>query len=189
VSGNVLHLGLCQRHGNLSTSNRQRTLVTETGEGSITFNMMCDELCPPSDASRLPGKPAVSQFEQMSISIVVQSTQWNRGPTMSCWQLHPHQKDDTEVLGKGHSLEALDTGVLDYRKESMGVKGRKGMYCRHLRGSSELSNVLAPSSFDLSERLFDRQGGFTRKGWIGWTLCTSLGPTLPHEKANTYLKK
>jgi hypothetical protein len=151
---------------------------------------MCDELCPPSDVSRLPGKPAVSQFEQMSISIVVQSTQWKRGPTMSCWQLHLHQKNDTKVLRNHHSLKALDTGVLDYRKEErMGVNGQEGMHCCHLRGSSEISNILAPSPFDLSEGLFDWQRGFTRKGWIGWTLCTSLGPTLPHKKADKHLKK
>jgi hypothetical protein len=47
---------------------------------------------------------------------------------MSCWQLHPHQKKDTDVLRNHHSLEALDTRVLDYRKESMGVNGQKGMY-------------------------------------------------------------
>ena len=49
----------------------------------------------------------------------------------------------------------------------MGVNGQEGIYiyCCHLRGSSELSNALAP--FGLSERQFDRQGGFTRKGWIG----------------------
>ena len=152
--------------------------------------MMCDELCPPSDESRLPGKPAVSQFEQMSISIVVQSTQWKRGPTMSCWQLHPGQKNDIEILKNHHSLEALDTGVLDYRKEEcMSVNRQEGMHCFHLRGSSELSNILAPSPFDLSERLFDRQGGFTMKGWIGWILCTSLGPTLPHKKPNKHMRK
>jgi hypothetical protein len=106
-------------------------------------------------------------------------------PAGNC--IHIRQKD-TEVLRNHHSLEALDTGVLDYRKESMGVNGQ-GMYCCHLRGSSELSNILAPSPFDLSERLFDREGGFTRKGWIGWTLCTSLGRTLPHKKANKHPKK
>jgi hypothetical protein len=92
---------------------------------------------------------------------------------------------------RNHSLKALDTGVLDYRKQSMGVNGQEGMYCFccHLRGSSELSNILAPSPFDISGRLFDRQGGFTRKGWIGWTLCTSLRPTSPHKKANKHLKK
>ena len=118
MSGNVMHLRFGQRHRNLSTlivsAREPRKLETIT---SVTFNMMCDELCPPSDASRLPGKPAVSQFEQMSISIVVQSTQWKSGPTMSCWQLHPHQKNDTEALKKNHSLNALDTGVLDCRKE------------------------------------------------------------------------
>jgi hypothetical protein len=135
--------------------------------------MMWDEWCPPSDASRLPGKPAVSQFEQMSMSIVKQSTQRKRGPTMSCWQLHPHQKKDTEEPEENHPLEALDAGVLDYRKgERIGVNGQQGKYCCHLRGSSTLSNVSTP--FEHSEEQSDREGGFTRKGWIGWMLCTSL---------------
>lgn len=100
------------------------------------------------------------------------------------------RKNDTEVLRNHHSLKALDTGVLDYRKKvCMSVNRQEGMHCCHLRGSSELSNILAPSPFDLSERLFDRQGGFTMKGWIGWTLCTSLGPTLSHKKHNKHLKK
>jgi hypothetical protein len=135
---------------------------------------MWEELCPPSGASRLPGKPAVSQFEQMSISIVKQSTQRKRAPTMSCWQLHPHQnKKDTEVHWEKHPLEALDPRVLDYQKDvGVGVNLQQGMYCRHLRGSSALSNVSAP--FNLSEQQFDREGRFTRKAWIGWMLCTSL---------------
>ena len=109
---------------------------------------------------------------------------------MSCWQLHPHLRNDSEVIRKNHSLNALDTGVLDCRKEeSMSVNGQEGMYRCHLRGSSELSNVLALSPFDLSERQFDRQRGFTRKGWIGWTLCTSLNAMLPYKKANKHLKK
>lgn len=94
------------------------------------------------------------------------------------------RKTTPKCSEKNRSLKALDTGVLDYRKQSMGVNEQEGMYCCHLRGSSELSNILAPSPFDLSGRLLDRQGGFTRKGWIGWTLCTSLGPTSPHKKAN-----
>jgi hypothetical protein len=87
---------------------------------------------------------------------------------------------DTEFSGENHSLEALDAGVLDYRKEEVvGVNGQQGKYCCHLRDSA---------SFDLSERLFDpwfdRKGGFTRKGWIGWMLWTSLRPTLLHKKAS-----
>ena len=35
---------------------------------------------------------------------------------MSCWQLHLHQKNDIKALRNHHPLEALDTGVLDYRK-------------------------------------------------------------------------
>jgi hypothetical protein len=108
-------------------------------------------------------------------------------PAGSCIHI---RKKDTKVLRNHHPLKALDTRMLDYRNEErMGVNGQEGMCCCHLRGSSELSNIPAPSPFDLSERLFDRQGGFTRKGWTGWTLCTSLGPTLPHKKANKHLKK
>ena len=89
---------------------------------------MWDEWCPPSDASRLPGRPAVSQFEQMSMSIVKQSTQRKRAPTMSCWQLHPHQKKDTEVPGENHPLETLDAKVLDYPKG----EGHKRQRTRHV---------------------------------------------------------
>ena len=94
----LLHLLHAQRRWNLKTSTVS-ACETETRRDkvakmeiivSVTFNIMWDELCPPSDASRLPGKPAVSQFEQMSISTVKQLTQWKRAPTMSCWQLHPH---------------------------------------------------------------------------------------------------
>lgn len=139
---------------------------------SVTFNIMWDEWCPPSDASRLPGRPAVSQFEQMSMSIVKQSTQRKRAPTMSCWQLHPHQRKDTEVYGENHPLETLDARVLDYPKgEGISVNGH-GMYCCNLRDSSALSNVSTPS--ELSKEQFDREGGFTRNGWMGWMLCTSL---------------
>ena len=70
--------------------------------GRVTFNMMWVELCPPPDASRLPGKPAISQFEQMLMSIVKQLTQWKRAPTISCRQLHPHQKKDTKVPGSNY---------------------------------------------------------------------------------------
>ena len=91
---------------------------------------------------------------------------------MSCWQLHPHLKKKIPNY-LNHSLEALDAGVLDYRKdEIVGVNGQQGKYCCHLRDSA---------SFDL---WFDRKGGFTRKGWIGWMLWTSLRPTLLHKKAS-----
>jgi len=92
---------------------------------SITFNMICAELCPPPGASRLPGNPAVSQFEQMSISIVVQSTQWKSGPTMSCWQLHPHQKNDTEVLRKNTHLKHWTPGCLTIGKKRVWVSTDK----------------------------------------------------------------
>lgn len=62
------------------------------------------------------------------------------------------------------------------------------MYCYHLRDSSALSNVPAPSNVSKELELFDREGGFTRKGWIGWILCTSLGSTL-HKKAIRCPKK
>jgi hypothetical protein len=76
------------------------------------------------------------------------------------------RKKPPEAPGENHPLEALDAGVLDYRKgEGVGVNGQQDIYCCHLRGSSALSNVPAP--FDISKRLFDREGGFTRKAWIG----------------------
>jgi hypothetical protein len=77
----------------------------------------------------------------------------------------PSEKFYTKESWGNHSLEALDTGVLDCQKEEGVGVNRQGMYCHHLRGSSALSNVPAPS--DLSERLIDREGAFTRKAWIG----------------------
>lgn len=86
--------------------------------------MTWEELCPPSDASRFPGKPAVSQFEQMSMSIGVQSTQWKRGPTMSCLQLHPISEKDIEIFGN-YSLEASDVGVLEGCQKVRWALGRR----------------------------------------------------------------
>ena len=51
-----------------------------------TLIMICDELWPPSGASKLPGSPAASQFEHMSTES--QIAQWNRAPTMSIKQLY-----------------------------------------------------------------------------------------------------
>ena len=53
----------------------------------ITFIIMCEETCPPSAESRLPGRPAASQLEQMSTFSHI--AQWKRAPTISCMQLEP----------------------------------------------------------------------------------------------------
>jgi len=47
--------------------------------------MICEDMCPPSEESKLPGSPADSQLEQMSTES--QIAQWNRAPTISCKQL------------------------------------------------------------------------------------------------------
>ena len=47
--------------------------------------MICEDMCPPSEESKLPGSPADSQLEQMSTES--QIAQWNRAPRMSCKQL------------------------------------------------------------------------------------------------------
>lgn len=139
-------------------------------EQNITFSMMWEELCPPLDASRLPGKPAVSQFEQMSISIVLQSTQRNRAPTISCLQLRLHQRKDTETSGENHPLEASDARVREgYRKKRAWVSTtKKRKYACHSHSSPALSYASSPS--DLPGQVCAREGGLTlisRKGWIG----------------------
>ena len=96
-----------------------------------------EESCPPSDASRLPGKPAVSQFEQMSMSIIVQSTQWKRAPTMSCRQLYLYQRKDIEVFERIYPLEASDAGVFerlmkgDWGWASADMKSRVATHMAH----------------------------------------------------------
>lgn len=50
-----------------------------------TLIMICDESWPPSGDVRFPGRPADSQFEQMSTAS--HTAQWNRAPTISSMQL------------------------------------------------------------------------------------------------------
>ena len=51
-----------------------------------TLIRMCEELWPPSSESKLPGRPADSQLEQ--ISTESQMAQWNLAPTISSRQLY-----------------------------------------------------------------------------------------------------
>ena len=55
---------------------------------SVTLIIMCVELCPSSVDSKLPGSPADSQLEQMSME--GHTAQWNRAPTISIKQLRTH---------------------------------------------------------------------------------------------------
>lgn len=115
-----------------------------------TFNMIWEELCPPSDASRLPGKPAVSQFEQMSMSIVVQSTQRKRAPTMSCWQLRSDQRKCIEASEKNHPLEALDPGVFEgYQKVSINSEKSKAAYKAHPYSRKFRRHSIVPGSLTI----------------------------------------
>ncbi len=63
----------------------QRYSLPDGKRRSQTLIMICDELWPSSEESRLPGKPADSQLEHMSMD--GHMAQWNRAPTMSCKQL------------------------------------------------------------------------------------------------------
>lgn len=63
----------------------------------LTLIMICEESCPPSVVVvRLPGRPADSQFWQISTDS--QTAQWNLAPTMSSPQLqHPSQHEVKET--------------------------------------------------------------------------------------------
>ena len=52
----------------------------------FTLINICEEVCPPSAESKFPGRPADSQFAQMSTES--QIAQWKRAPTMSSRQLY-----------------------------------------------------------------------------------------------------
>jgi len=92
------------------------------------------------------------------------------------------EKRYRKISERSHSLEASDVGVLEGLR-GVGPNGEE-VTCYHSHNSSTLS--YAPSPSRPSGRLYDREGGFilcSRKGWIGWMLCTSLYPKLLHQKA------
>jgi sulfatase maturation enzyme AslB (radical SAM superfamily) len=77
------------------------------GKVRNTFIIICEDMCPPSEESKLPGSPADSQLEQMSIES--QIAQWNRAPSMSCKQLNFIRYCNHVAIG--HLLCTLDAGM------------------------------------------------------------------------------
>src|SRR6267154_5323385 len=83
--------------------------------------MICEDMCPPSEESKLPGSPADSQLEQ--ISTESQIAQWNRAPRISCKQLGLVISYCDHVT-MGHLLCALDAGMFHGYRHS-GVRGQE----------------------------------------------------------------
>lgn len=74
-----------------------------------TLIMICEDMWPPSGESRLPGKPAASQFWQMSM--FSHWAQWNRAPMISCMQLRRGLDPDRVYGNYQDSLCAMDPYV------------------------------------------------------------------------------
>lgn len=89
--------------------NLRRTLVMCSTLRKIrnTLIIICEDMWPPSEESKLPGSPADSQLEQMSIE--TQIAQWNRAPRISCRQLKFIRYCNHVTIG--HLLCTLHAGM------------------------------------------------------------------------------
>jgi hypothetical protein len=150
---------------------RRRRLIKATTQ---TLIMMCCELWPPSDGSRLPGRPADSQLKHISMSS--QMAQWNRAPTMSCMQLRgvPQiQLREHVRAAEAHTAhtERLGGGALRAGRGDVSAGLSTGPQNSQIPSPTSATGTASPAE---SESLFDR--AFTsrtsRKQCEGCISCT-----------------
>ena len=83
-------------------------MLPQSGWDDIyTLIMIWEELWLSSEESRFPGRPADSQFEQ--ISTESQIAQWKRAPTMSSIQLKGKRRSSTYEYRQFHCYHLLST--------------------------------------------------------------------------------
>ena len=137
-----------------------------------TLIIIWDELWPSSEESRFPGRPADSQFEQ--ISTESHMAQWKRAPTMSSKQLQEMKYiifcKRTTILFD-HLLSTFNSRVCHrcriMLKVYLRAYGQKYLHCS--LGSKGMGGR---SSGSLRERA--GLSGTTRKAWDGWISWTWL---------------